>query len=136
MTTSDQNLVPQSTECILRIHQAVYPQPAVLKAAYHFIDRCYIHVDMDEKDYILTIKGKENFDISSITNELTNELLAQTVRYSVYQQTHTIREILMARAMASTLTDTETPNQIDENEDNTYDLIQILMDWFDSNEQH
>ena len=70
--------------------------------------------------------------------EFENELISQAVRWNVYQQTHTLRELLMARAMTSTMIDDNDPMEriagdqadIDENE-----LNSILTNWFDSYEK-
>ena len=120
---------------ILKFNCALYPKEAVMKAAYHFIDRCYVHVDICNEDYVVSIAPKKGFQIDDISGEFENELLAQAVRYYVYQQTHTIREILMARAMSSTISGgyyesdtTDLPDKVD-------DLESILMDWFEKNEK-
>ena len=60
----------------------------------------------------LTDKGDN--DVADIALEFENEMLAQAVRYHVYLQTHTIREILMARAMSSTITGSNTELEKDE----------------------
>lgn len=119
---------------ILQFNQELYPKEAVMKAAYHFIDRCYVHVDLCDADYVVTLTAKKGIELGEAANELKNELLAQAVRYQVYLQTHTLREILMARAMSSTITgidygsDTvQLPEQVDH-------LESILMDWFEKNE--
>lgn len=112
----------------------LYPKEAIMKAAYHFVDRCYIHVDMIAQDYIVRVTPKPGVQLEDFVNEFENELLAQSVRYQVYQQTHTLREILVARAMSSTMT---SGNQdIDENNlpEQVDTLENILMDWFERNE--
>ena len=120
---------------ILKFHCALYPKEAIMKAAYHFIDRCYVHVDICDEDYVVRITPKKGFQVDDIAGEFENELLAQAVRYYVYQQTHTIREILMARAMSSTISggnyeadSVDLPDKVD-------DLESILMDWFEKNEK-
>lgn len=122
-------------EKVLLFNKSLYPKEAVMKAAYHFIDRCFIHVGVNSDDYVVTVTAKKGVVIGDISNEFLNELLAQAVRYQVYQQTHTLREILMARAMSSTITGSSTelgtapmPDQIDS-------LENILMDWFEKNER-
>lgn len=70
-----------------------------------------------------------------LTLEFENEMLAQAVRYQVYLQTHTIREILMARAMSSTITGSNTELEKDELPDSIENLDSILMDWFEKNEK-
>ena len=120
---------------ILKYNTTLYPKEALMKTAYHFIDKCYIRVDIDGDDYVVEVIEKENNATSIIHLDFENELLAQTVRYQVYQQTHTIREILMARAMSSTITgavpemeDVKLPDKVD-------DLENILKDWFEKNEK-
>ena len=46
-------------EKILKFKQELYPKQAVMKAAYHFIDKCYIHVDVVDNEYVIDIKGKK-----------------------------------------------------------------------------
>lgn len=119
---------------VLRFKQELYPKEAVMKAAYRFLDRSYIHVDVQQNEYIIEIVDKGHDNSSVTPYEFENELLAQAVRYQVYNETHTIREILMARAMSSTITGTHTA--LNDSQLNGYenDLDDILTDWFDKNE--
>lgn len=119
----------------LKFKTELYPKEAVLKAAYHFLDKCYVRVDLDDCDYLVELMEKEDDPISEVALEFENELLAQTVRFQVYQQTHTIREILMARAMSSTITGAETEMQEGELPDSVDSLENILKDWFEKNEK-
>lgn len=120
---------------ILKFKEKLYPHEAVMKAAYHFIDRSYIHVDTCDDEYILEITAKGDNDVNTIALEFENEMLAQAVRYQVYQQTHTIREILMARAMSSTITGGNTELEKEELPDSIESLDSILTDWFEKNEK-
>lgn len=120
---------------IVKFKEKLYPHEAVMKAAYHFIDRSYIHVDVSEGEYVVEIISKENEDVERIALEFENELLAQAVRYQVYLQTHTLREILMARAMSSTITGSSTEMEKDALPDNVDNLDSILTDWFEKNER-
>ena len=113
----------------------LYPKEAVLKAAYHFIDRCYIHVDLIEDTYVVDLTMKKDIPDDVTEKEFENELLAQTVRYHVYAQTHTIREILMARAMSSTITGSNTEYEKASLPENIDGLENILTDWFEKNEK-
>ena len=102
------------------LNRSVYPKEALLKAAYAFINECYIHL--------------EHGDLAdTLPAEFENELLAQTVRHQVYCQTHTVREILMARAMASTMIMDGDPTEMIAEEDacSNEELESILEDWFD-----
>ena len=110
----------------------LYPKEAVIKAAYSYIDKCYVYLTHTETDYSVELTAKESDAFENIENEFKNELLAQTARFYVYKQTHTIREILIARAMASTIID-EQPDLEAEKQDTNLDGI--VMDWFDRYEQ-
>ena len=119
----------------LRFKEKLYPREAVMKAAYHFIDRCYIHVDTCDEEYVIDITSKDDSNADTVAFEFENELLAQTVRYQVYLQTHTIREILMARAMSSTITGSNTKLENEQLPDSIENLDSILTDWFEKNEK-
>ena len=119
---------------VLRFNKDLYPKEAVMKAAYHFIDRCYLHVDVIDSAFVIQITAKDDQVISNISNEFENELLAQAVRYQVFSQTHVLREVLMARAMSSTITGDNTELSKGENLDNLDQLENILKDWFEKNE--
>lgn len=116
------------------LDRSVYPKEALLKAAYTFIQECYIHLEQDEKSYEVTMTAKETSQLRErLPAEFENELLAQTVRYQVYCQTHTVREILMARAMASTMVIDGDPTELIGEEESYSDeeLESILEDWFE-----
>ena len=120
---------------VLKFKQVLYPKEALLKAAYHFIDRCYIHVDLVNEEYIVKLTAKKDANDDVTVHEFENELLAQTVRFQVYAQTHTIREILMARAMSSTMTGSNTELEKADLPENLDSLQSILTDWFEKNEE-
>ena len=120
---------------VLKFKKELYPKEAVMKAAYHFIDKSYIHVDYSDGDFIIEIISKNENNDDSIALEFENELLAQAVRYQVYTQTHTIREILMARAMSSTITGSNSELEQAIPSKNTDSLESILTDWFEKNEK-
>ena len=122
-------------EQIIKVKSSLYPKEAVMKAAYHFLDRCYIHMDFADGEYVISLSSKTNEIDDHITYEFENELLSQTVRYQVYQQTHMLREILMARAMSSTITGSNTVLNSAELPDQVDNLENILMDWFEKNEK-
>ncbi len=120
---------------VLKFKKELYPKEAVIKAAYHFIDKSYLHVDYSDGDYIIEIISKNEKNDDSIALEFENELLAQAVRYQVYTQTHTIREILMARAMSSTITGSNSALERSVSSENVDNLESILTDWFEKNEK-
>lgn len=61
-------------------------------------------------------------------------MLTQSVRHEVYQQTKNIRELLLARAMATSVIVDE--NLVDDEvSDDVFTEDEILKDWFTANEE-
>ena len=115
-----------------RFNKGLYPKIALLKAAYNFTDRAYIHLDQDDNYYAVFIEAKPETD--DLNEDLfKNEMLTQSLRHEVYLQTKNIRELLMARAMATTVVADTTINDDNlMNENFTED--EILKDWFADND--
>ncbi len=107
----------------------LYPKIALIKAAYHFTDSAYLHLDCDEEYYRVEITPKEGFVIDEI--DFDNQMLAQVARYEIYKQTKDIREITLARALASSVVENDE-DYSDMSE--SIEVDQILKSWFDENE--
>lgn len=117
----------------LKYNRELYSKIALIKAAYNFTDRAYVHLDADENYYYISLNAKnEKEEISDA--EFENEILAQSTRHEIYLQTKNIRELMLARAVATSVvvpkdedesSDSETEQQFSEDE--------ILKDWFDTN---
>ena len=112
----------------------IYEKAALIKAAYAFIHEFYIHLELNDKGkYLVRFTPKTEGIAENIIERFENELLAQVVRQHVYRETKSLREIMVARAMASSMIvdddlSDETATE-DENREN-YDLNVILTDWF------
>lgn len=114
---------------VLQLSKEVYPKYALLKSAYNFTDKAYIHLDADEKYYIVELKAKaDSADFDE--GNFENEMLTQAARYAVAQRTKNIRELVTARAMASTLIG-ETGAESTECEEDI-DMDCVLKDWFEN----
>ena len=118
----------------IKFSKELYPKIVLLKAAYNFTDRAYIHLDADDIYYYVELTEKDGETVSE--QDFENEMLAQSVRHEIYLQTKTIRELLLARAMATTvITDRElTEEQEPEAEEDNFLESDILKDWFAENE--
>ena len=85
----------------------------------------------------MSIRAKKNDDLQQIIAEFENELIAQAVRERVFKQTKSIREMLFARAITSTMIDTENSMQRIQDENNDIseaELDDILKSWFEQHE--
>ena len=108
----------------------LYSKEALIKAAYNYTDKAYVHLDVDDKKYYVSLEMKDSSDEPS-EKEFVNEMLAQSVRHLIYKQTKGIRELLLARAMATSII---TDSDIDENDgEDDFSEDEILKDWFDNN---
>ena len=120
---------------MITFSKKLYPKIALVKSAYAFTDRAYIHLDADDQYYIVKIHPKDGH--KPITEkEFMNEMLCQCVRHEVYQQTKTVRELLIARSMASTVI--EQPGDAASEEirsEQVGDEKQILTDWFEMHDK-
>lgn len=123
------------SDSILRFDKTLYSKIALIKAAYNFTDRAYIHLDVDDKYYLVRCEAKLSEDIIC-EKEFLNELLAQSVRHEVYSQTKDIRELLLARAMATSVVyNDERIDNNDTGEDEVqYGIEDIIKDWFENDE--
>jgi len=119
----------------LKFNKELYSKTALIKAAYNFSDRAYIHLDADESSFYVYIEAKSGENAIS-ENEFINEMLAQSVRHEIYQQTKNIRELLVARAMATSLiVDNEV---IDEEvtEEDHHQIAHEMDEWIDKIKTH
>ena len=118
---------------MLTFSKELYPKIALIKSAYSFTDRAYIHLDANDTHYMVDIIPK--LGCSEISEaEFANEMLCQCVRHEIYQQTKTVRELLAARAMASTVIQQNGSRLEDISAEMPAEEKAILMDWFDSHD--
>lgn len=116
-----------------RFSKELYSKVALIKAAYNFTDSAYIHLDADDNYFYVTIESKQS-DGAVSEKEFINEMLTQSVRHEVYQQTKNIRELLLARAMAtSVIVDDALIDEQDASD--SFEENDILKDWFAANEK-
>lgn len=119
---------------ILKYNRELYSKIALLKAAYFFTDKSYVHLDADDKYYYVQLAPKS--DEQAVTEgEFTNEMLAQSVRHEIYLQTKNIRELLLARAMSTSLITGKNVVTDDFKAKEQFSEDQILKDWFDNQDE-
>lgn len=118
---------------LMKFSKELYPKVALIKAAYNYTDRAYLHLDSDDNYYYVSIESKESEEEIK-KEEFVNEMLTQSVRHEVYLQTKNIRELLLARAMATSLIMNEQVENTDECQDNEFSESDILKDWFADND--
>ena len=121
----------------LYYNKELYPKAALFKAAYNYTDNYYIYIDIDDRNYIVDITAKKMDCNSQIKELFDNEMLTQTARIHILQQTKNIRKLILARAFASTVIDNVSDSEASDDESEPHDEINIdsiLTDWFENNE--
>ena len=117
----------------MRFNKNLYSKVALLKAAYNYTDKAYLHLDADMNYYYVNIESKDkNHEITA--QEFENEMLAQSVRHEIYLQTKNIRELMLARAVATSVIAPESDMQNISEEHSEFTEDEILIDWFEENE--
>lgn len=118
----------------LKYNRELYSKTALIKAAYNFTDRAYLHLDADKSYYYVSISTKDGQQ--EVTNqEFENEILAQSARHEIYLQTKNIRELMLARAVAtSVVAPREEAAKTDSENTHAFSEDEILKDWFEANE--
>ena len=116
----------------LKYKKELYPKAALLKAAYSFTDSVYVHLDSDDEYYYVAMLPKEGHPVPD-ENEFTNEILSQTVRHEIYLETKNIRELMYARAMATTVIGEPEPAPVPDTAE--FDENEIIKDWFENNHE-
>ena len=112
----------------LLIDKSLYSKLTLLKTAYSFTNRAYLHLSQDDEHWIVDWKSKDE-DI--LSEEFENELIQQQLRTEVLNKTADIRKILLARALASTVL--ERPENAEERLPAFEDPAtnDILESWFE-----
>lgn len=108
----------------------IYSKEALIKAAYRYTGKAFIHLDVEKDEYIVNIEAKAGVD-SVTEKEFQNTLLAEMVRLCVSDRTKNVRELILARAFSSTIIEDES---IEPPAENDYDIDSILTDWFEEND--
>ena len=117
----------------MKFNRELYSKVALIKAAYNFTDIAYLHLDADQDYYYVLIDFKDkNCEISNADFE--NEMLTQSVRHEVYKQTKNIRELILARTLATSVIAPENFDMTDEIMSDEFTENEILKHWFLENE--
>lgn len=116
----------------MRFSKELYSKAALLKAAFSFVDRAYVHLDSDDSDWIVELSDKKDRSATTL-DDFANELITQSVREVIYERTKVVRELLVARTVASSVVGHPEPPLDEEavpfGDPEVEDAL--LSDWFD-----
>lgn len=111
-----------------KLSKELYSNEVLLKASHFFTDKYYITLDADDKYYYITFEPIDGKMEKDILKQFTNEVITQATRYKIMQETKSIRELILGRALASTIIDDSDSGFIDDENINADD---ILISWFE-----
>jgi His-Xaa-Ser system protein HxsD len=119
---------------VLHIDEGLYHKTAVLRACYWFTDRCYLFVTRTAPGLLdVQIRPKAGTKaeaLETVAGEFANALLDYELRRQIDEQTGTIRELLVAKAVAQVGTLDDPPpgnanDSVDDREAMSPGLVQI-----------
>ena len=123
----------------------LYSKEALLKTAFSFTDHFYLHLSQDEKNWNVEIIPKPDSTVNSLDFE--NELIRQEIQITVLRNNADLRKLIMARALASTIVDSDSETMLetssksedsftlpDTKDSDDYSEDVILRSWFDDKE--
>jgi len=119
----------------LSFETSLYPLDAVYGAAYIFIDRCYVFLDVPEADRIsVQLRLQPNtsgVDLDGMAGEFANELLSQAWRHRITEQNRPIIEAVTAQAFrgAGNTTALSDLDDLDFTDDAFDDPLGIALSW-------
>lgn len=130
-TTAGDGLVELSLE------EGLFPRDAIFAAAFAFIDRCWVHLDVDRAaggrlSLRLRVKNPATTDVAAIGDELTGELLGQAWRLGVLDQGRGIVEAVAAKAFGAPAATARDAGSLDDllGEDGAFeDPLGIATSW-------
>ena len=121
----------------IRIDKGIYSREVLLKTAYSFTDKAYLHLSQDDSSWIISWTSMPGYEVNPDMFE--NEMIAQQLRADIVGKTKDIRKLLLSRAFASSvlemtnsdISESEEKGIVlsDEGEENATD---ILKGWFDA----
>lgn len=104
---------------LTRVDVGVYSLEAVLKSAYRFTGRCFIHIaHADDNALLVRMRPKDpNENPDSSLRDFLNDLLDQRLRSIIEAETAQTRDLIMAHALSKTPLirpefESDTPQQI------------------------
>lgn len=116
---------------VFKVKKDIYSLNVIYQTAYLFIDDFYIGLDEDETEYIIYLSPKAETEVSDqdIVGNFQNELLNQCLKKAVRNDTKTIRELIVTRALYSSFLHEE--EAVREDNDTDYNLDDIARAWCD-----
>lgn len=115
-----------------RVNKELYPLRAIYRAAYLFTDKYYIGLDQKEEVYIIKFSAKDRKCDYDDVGSFQNELLNQSLKSVLSDNTREIRELIVTRALYSSFLPEKNEEAVatSETSETEYDLDEIAGAWY------
>jgi His-Xaa-Ser system protein HxsD len=97
----------ENNRVCLTVNSAVHSRESVYRAAYAFVDRCFVLLDVPAEDELsVALTGRKQLStdgLQLLASEFGNELLAQTLRQMICEQNRPLLEAVAGRAIGGAM---------------------------------
>ena len=120
-----------SQTCLFSVDDRIFSVAAVLKTAYLYLDRYYLHLDLSGEHRIeIEISSKEGGALpQSLPAHFQNDLIAQMTRQCIAEDEKNTRELILGRALYSTCLETEESDEAPLPIHPEFNLEDIAVSW-------
>lgn len=132
----DYERIEDSRICF-KVKKDIYPLKAVYRAAYLLTDEYYIGIDQNSDEYLIFFSSKERAADGRMkavdfedAGRFQNELLDQSMKLAIGNDTRQIRELIVTRALYSAFIPQEESEE-ETDSDEEYNLEEIAEAWKD-----
>ena len=97
-------IIVENNVLYVRVDLKIYSIASLLRVAHKFTGLCYLHLQYEAETVVAVrfrAKGMAD-DLMHIAGRFTNELLDQTLREVVQQETEGVRNLILAHALSET----------------------------------
>jgi His-Xaa-Ser system protein HxsD len=87
---------------LMEVDLEVYGLPALLKVAYKFTNRCFVHLQ-HRRDRIVEVRFRpkeRQVPLDLVAGEFCNELLDQRLRETISRESEPVRNLVLAHALS------------------------------------
>src|SRR5687767_4882427 len=88
---------------IVKVDLRVFSMDSLLKTAYWYTNRCYLHLQFGAKDTVeARFKVKPGSTVENLPERFLNDLLDQTLQERVAKESEAVRNLILAHALSKT----------------------------------
>jgi His-Xaa-Ser system protein HxsD len=94
--------IEEGKTILLSLDLDLYSKKTLFRCCYKFTDRLYVYIEKNQNSLSIYLTAKnDSLDLNDIVGEFSNELLDQELRTLVLDDTKTIRDTMVTRALLS-----------------------------------